>query len=383
MLRPIIALLAVINIALSGTSFADDAKWAQHASFGLGITKENTTYPVVTFIPTTFLLFNVDKSSKLIEDKKYKRVTTQDGVELYMLLENISSGNIFEKLGKTLVIFNSKKRICRTETGCNRKNVDEVLEIHSGHVFKKSEEGGKIELSGQRHGEKITGVVSKSDLKKWNKQGIVTFADRSRLPRLKITREDGNYFNLKCNKDRKKGDQAVAEMNEADKIINKKLRLASINKENNVTNVIFNRDYGGENRSFKFYTYTVAKKDNQGTYNVEKVYIAQVTYECFTDGTMSERNRILSVILALKGNSEKKITLKPWGTPHNLSQEATNTPHYLYSVNNETQYFDLMSKLSKLFRNRAESGYFLAEFNRSCNSSYRSQEKCNSHQYKN
>ena len=341
----------------------------------------------MTFIPPTFLLFNVDRSNKLIENREYKKVTTQDGVELYILKENVSTNNIFDQLGKISVIFNSKKCICRTETGCTKENVDEVLEIHPGNVFKKSEEGGKIKLSGMRNGEKIAGVVSKSDLEKWNKQGIVTFADRPQ-PRLKITRKDGKYFDLKCDERQEKEKEdsiSMEDWNDVDRDINEKLGLADTTEttENNDNiSLKFKVSYGEKNSSYKFRTYTVEQKDDEGEYNVEKTYIAQVIYECSTTGVVHKTERIRSVALTLKGDSKKDIILEPWGTPKDL-QSLTHTPHYLYSVNDADQYFGLMSKLSKEFGNRAESSYFLAEFNRSCNSSNRDKKKCNTHQYKN
>lgn len=379
----IITLLAVINIALSGTSFAVDTKWAKFQSFGLGIAKENKTYPIVTFIPPLFLLFNVDKSSTTIQNNKYKKVRTQDGVELYMLEGNLSKGGI-NKLGKA-VIFNQGKTICKIETGCNKENIDEVLEIHDGEFFRKSEEGDKIKLRGTRTRtyDEISGVISKNDLEEWNKKGIVTFADKTQ-PRLKFTRKDSKAFNLKCGESRAEGQERSIEMTEADKIINKIFELVYVANDSKDPSVKYQKNYGKEDRSYKFRTYTV--EDNWGG-NLDKVYAAEVIYECTKrkEGVDPPRlKRIVSVTLRdEESNTEEgaSIELEPWGTPENL-KEFTGTPHYLYSVNNDKQYFGLMSVLSKKFKNRAESGYFLAEFNRSCNSSNRTtQSECKDHKY--
>ncbi len=378
----------VLSLVLPSVLFAD-SKWATHPSFGISVHPESGTHPVLTFIPATTLLFDVDRSKHAeYDDEQYTAVTTQDGVRLHILDKYISVKNTSKGLGEFSVIFHSTKRICTTNLGCNANEVNESLEIYPGNIFNKSDMGNdQILLTGQRNGIEISGIISDRKLKKWNREGVVTFADRPQ-PRLSVTRKEGKYFDLECGDSRRIDDgiQPVdgENINEYDKIINGEFKLADI-KRCDITedcqdsfNVGFLTDYGGEDLSYEHRVYII-KEDNPGTdRDAIKTYAAQIIYTCTQTGTIPSLQRISSVVL--KQKDSRPITLESWRTPPNLVK-FTGTPHYLYSVNNRRQYFALMSRLGELFPNRAESGYFLAEFNRSCNSSYRTTESCATHSY--
>ena len=74
-------------------------------SFGLSTGKRFGRHRVVTFIPATFLLFDISSAEIKIGTETYKSVTTQDGVKLLVLTSIISTGN-FEVFGGNDVIFN-------------------------------------------------------------------------------------------------------------------------------------------------------------------------------------------------------------------------------------------------------------------------------------
>ena len=155
------------------------------------------------------------------------------------------------------------------------------------------------------------------------------------------------------------------------------MRIADLQEdsEEEAYRLTFNRSYGEKNRAYQFRVYKIS--DHQ--LNEDKKYVAQIIYKCETMGTVMRMHRILSVTLSNQDGSG--ISLDPIATPEGL-RDWTNTPHYLYSVNNARQYFDLMDRLGELFPNRAEAGYFLSEFNRSCSSRYRSSDHCSRHQYR-
>lgn len=388
MIRLIATALMALGLVLPGVLFAD-SKWATLPSFGISVHPESGTHPVITFIPATTLLFDVDLSKQTkYDDEPYTAVTTQDGVRLYILDKYISDRNTSEGLGNFSVIFHSARRICTTDPGCNTDEVNESLEIHPGNIFNKSAmQNDQISLTGQRNGVEISGIISARKLKKWNREGVVTFTDRPQ-PRLSVTRKQGKYFDLKCGHSKRRDDgiQRVdgEDINEYDRIINDHLELAYIGGNDTTEDrqdgfdVEFRTDYGGGDLSYKHRVYII-KEDNPGTdEDAEKIYAAQIIYVCTRTGTVSSPQRIDSVVLKQKDG--QPVTLKPWGTPPDL-ERFTGTPHYLYSVNSRQQYFSLMSRLGELFPNRAESGYFLAEFNRSCNSSSRTTESCATHSY--
>ena len=371
-----LVLTLAFSFIMSGPVFDQKPRWVVQSSFGLSKVAENGKYRVITFVPTTYLLFSVNDSGRDLGDgQKYSTVITQDGVHLLMLSKRISN-NTTGALGENnSVIFNSELRICES-AGCNKDDDDATLKVRAGELFEKTNGiNGLITLTGKRSGnEVISGVVTTSDLKDWNREGIVTFTDVQH-PRLAVTSEEGKAFNLGCGKDRKENDTVSIGndgISDADRKINDLLKYANVGNKN----MTFLRDYGQGNRSYKFRVYKVTDLRIKKTKN----YIAAIEYECEVLGDGSDRmRRILSV--GLYSQNKGPIDLRPGSTPKEL-QEWTGTPHYLYSINTEKQYFQWMATEGKKFPNRAEAGYFLAEFNRSCNSKHRNKRICNEHEYR-
>ena len=345
MIRLTASVLIAIGLVLPGVLFAD-SKWATCPSFGISIDPEGRRYPVLTFIPAGTLLFDADRSECIGQSKEpyidkttrvctdkitqvYTAVTTPDGVRLCILDEYISDKN----------------------------------------------------------------TIPAEKFKKWNKDKVDTFTDRLQ-PELSVVRKKGRYFDLECGVSRQGGDgiqRVYGGINEYDKIINDHFKLAYIRKDGTTENgqPIFNvglrEDYGEDNRSYEYRVYKI-KENNPGTdEDTEKIYAAQIIYECTKTGRAVKLRQISSVVLKQQEDEQKdtwQATLHPWGTPPDL-EEFTGTPRYLYSVNNRQQYFALMSRLERHFPNKAESGYFLAEFNRSCRYSERERKtrSCVTHSY--
>lgn len=343
MTRLTLTVLIALGLVLPGILFAD-SKWAACPSFGISIDLENRKYPVLTFIPAGTLLFDVDRSAcsgqteEPYTDKTqactdeitqaYTAITTQDGIRLCILDEYVSDKN----------------------------------------------------------------TIPAEKFEKWNKDGVDTFTDRPR-PELLVIRKKGRYFNLECGDSRRRNDGIqrvyVRNLNKYDEIINDHFGLAHIRKDRTTRNgqprfnVELRDDYGEDNHSYEYRVYKI--KENNPDRDVEKTYAAQIIYECTKTGRAVKLRQISSVVLKQQDDEQKDIwqaTLEPWRTPPDL-EEFTGTPHYLYSVNNRQQYFALMSRLERFFPNKAEAGYFLAEFNRSCWYSERERKtkSCVTHSY--
>ena len=356
------------------------SRYAVTASFGVGMNYEEGKIPVVTYIPATYLLFelNEEEPDIMLSNREYSAVTTQDGVRLFMLHSKISQRTTTE-LGNLSVIFNGTERICE-KTGCNINDDDKVLEIHHGEAFVKSSKNGEITLKGTRlGGEIISGVISRTKLAEWNLKGIVTLTEQAQ-PRLSVTRGEGNYFNLGCSKKRGAGNAiktATKKINEFDITINNRYEIATVvhKRKEDLYEVTYNNPMGRDNVAYNYRVYKV--KDRH--LNIDRTFVAQIVYDCGIYGADEFMNRIIKVTLrTLEG---ERIVLDPHNTPKNL-KEWTGTPHYLYSVNTSEQYFHLMAKLGNKFNNRAEAGYFLSEFNRSCFSDFRKKDECSNHHYR-
>ena len=372
--------VATQTVADTDTVATQGARYAIYQSYGLGTEYESKKLPVVTYIPATFLLFNVNEEepdAKFIStpNKTYSAVTTQDGVRLYMLADQISQQTVTDVFGSVTVIFNGKQDI-RKCIQCDINDDDDVLEIAPGNAFTKSDMNGMIRLKGKRNLADIEGVISKAKLDKLNREGIVTFADQKQ-PRLDVTRREGSFFNRDCGKVRKVNNSVSAPKNkisDSDIIINNVYDIAALVYGQEKYSVTFKHSYGEKNTAFKFRVYNVVYHHE----NTERIYVAQIKYRCEFVGVHESMKQIINVILLPQEG--KPIDLEPYDTPDDLMQK-TGTPHYLYSVNSAKQYFALMAKLGDKFPNRAEAGYFLSEFNRSCSSKYRSEDVCRRHSY--
>lgn len=346
MIRSTVTVLTALGLVLPGVLFAD-SKWAACPSFGISIDPENSRYPVLTFIPAGTLLFDTDRS---------------------------------ECSGQTEEPYTDKTRSC----------TDEITHAYTAVT---TQDGVRLCILDEYVFDKNT--IPAEKLNNWNKDGVDVFTDRPQ-PELSVIRKKGNYFNLECGESRRRNDgiQRVygENINKYDKIINDHFGLADIKKDGTTGNdqprfnVEFREDYGEDNRSYEYRVYKVKENNSDTDRDVEKTYATQIIYKCTRTGRAVTLRQIYSVVLKQQDDEQKDIwqaTLDPWYTPPDL-EEFTGTPHYLYSVNNRQQYFALMSRLERFFPNKAESGYFLAEFNRSCRYSERDRKtrSCVTHSYK-
>ncbi|MBE4204034.1 hypothetical protein HJ090_18425 [Vibrio parahaemolyticus] len=92
MKQEIYVLVLMVTISLiSAPVFADGSEEAYVTlveSFGVATEKEGAKYRTVTFIPRTFLLFDIDKEEPDFKvGKQYLAATTQDGVRVFCLKE--------------------------------------------------------------------------------------------------------------------------------------------------------------------------------------------------------------------------------------------------------------------------------------------------------
>ena len=348
-------------------------KIVNRENYGVGIEKENGFYPVITFIPRTFLLFDIDfkePDSKL--GKKYLAATTQDGVRLYMLENAVSKSNFAQLFGpRHEIIFNTDYRVCLNPIG-DLENDDDVLRIRSGEVFTAVEIGyGQIiQLTGNRgtksNPDPFSGYISKAKLEQLNKKAIVTYASLPH-PRYRVIKRKSLNLNTQCGKKIELNQEIPLDtIADVDRLIIDSLNLAHIRKNDDGLFIIkFEKEYGGEGKEIEYRVYEAF--DQREKPERKETYIAQITYLC-KDEVIDIRDRIEKVVLIMK-ETLQPIVLDTCSTPKDLSKH-TQAP-YLFSINNETHYFQIMDYLGRKFSNRAIAGYFLAEFNRSCKGSVR------------
>lgn len=374
-------LMLVISICIFPWSNAlsdgtDEAYVTLVETFGISTEKEEGKYRTITFIPRTFLLFDIDKKEPDLKvGTKYLAATTQDGIRVFILEKAVSNGPFKTVFGDQDVIFNKSHRVC-FESSCNQEDDDQLLQINAGEVFKTEEkviDGSVVyKLIGNRGNRnivnEITGYISKEELDKLNLKSVVTYATL-RHPRYGVTSTEATEINTSCGdvieKDRTKSLNSISK---ADQELIVAFNIAHIGNNNIIK---FTKGYGGAGQEIVYRLYNVV--DRRMEPNIETTYAAQIIFSCDEQGIFQKRKFIESVSILNRRTGEAQI-FKPDGTPNNLI-EVTGAP-YLYSVNNSRQYFSLMEKLSDKFESRALAGYFLAGFNRSCRGTDRRSEAC-------
>lgn len=356
---------------------ADEAYVTLVETFGISTKKEEGKYRTITFIPRTFLLFDIDKEEPDQKvGKKYLAATTQDGIRVFILEKAVSNGPFKTVFGDQDVIFNKSHRVC-FESSCNQDDDDQLLQINAGEVFKTEEkiiDGSVVyKLIGNRGNRslvnEITGYISKDELDKLNHKSVVTYATL-RHPRYALTSTEATAINTSCGEVIKTDEtKSLSTISKTDQELIAAFNIAHIGGDSNI--IQFTRDYGGPSREIVYKLYNVV--DRRVEPQIETTYAAQIVYNCDEKDIFRKRMFIESVSILNRRTSEAQ-TFKPDGTPNDLI-ELTGAP-YLYSVNNSRQYFLLMDKLSDKFESRAFAGYFLAGFNRSCRGTDRRSEAC-------
>lgn len=375
------SLIAFFNPEHADAQLAE-ARWAVEESFALGTVRGELGYPIVTFIPRTFLLFDIDnREPDLKVGTEFAAVTTQDGRRVYVLENTISKLNVRKGLGTPAIIFNAGQKICR-EIQCDSEDDNQLLQIDPGEVFETSEVlPDVLKLKGIRNKEEIVGYVGRAKLDDLNKSAIITRATL-RHPRLTVKRTIARLVATQCGEQLSAGIKiinttdvnGVDQFTGADKVVFDMLDIGNVRKVGKEYRISYKKTFGNPNQEYEFRVYKIV--DHQDN-DRKTVYVTQIVYNCEVSGTVSKRKSIISVEMLSK--TEDNITLDMKTTPQDLKKYIGHP--YLYSVNTSSQYFDWMLNIGSKFANRALAGYFLSEFNRSCKSHHRRKNYCSSHVY--
>lgn len=376
-----------LSIFISELAFGnelDNTKVTKMETYGLHTEIEDGRYRVKTFVPRSFLLFNIDPNEPTLKGlgKKYVAATTQDGARIFIRKDTISTYSYKDLYGAQDTIFNKAYIIC-LEMQCDLNNDEEVLKVDAGEVFKitkiEQEDSEVIKLIGNRgnaqHEDLVEGYISGKKLDTLNLQGITTFATLKH-PRYKFKTIESTELRTSCGDMIEKGKKIPIEsLSDTDKRIIDAFSLAI--KPPNEKILIFQKSFGGENKEIVYKEYEVTDQRSE-TYT-KFFYVAQVIFRCNQQSILDKRIFIESVTMVrLDTNYSHELT--PLGTPDNLYQYI-GAP-YMYSVNSSRHYFSLINKLSEQFGDRALAGFFFSEFNGSCKSQYRiAQDECQHNLY--
>ncbi|ADZ92016.1 hypothetical protein [Marinomonas mediterranea] len=374
----LMAALSLFSVSVLANG-ADNAHVTLVETFGLATKKEGDKYRIITFIPRTFLLFDIDKEEPDLKvGKQYLAATTQDGVRVFLLERAVSKGPFKTVFGDQDIIFNKSHSVCFS-IQCDQQDDDQLLKINAGEVFKAEElniAGTEVyRLVGNRGNrnsvDEVTGYISKDQLEKLNHKSVVTYATL-RHPRYGLTSSEAKAINTSCGQKIERDERKnFGTLSEADKALISAFGVAAIGGGGNLQ---FKRSYGGESKEVVYKVYDVV--DRRIEPNIQTTYAAQIVYRCDESDIFAKRTFIESLAI-INTTTNSTHTFKPEGTPENLL-EYTGAP-YMYSVNNSRHYFQIMDKLSEQFESRALAGYFLAGFNRSCKGKYRKREESCQH----
>jgi hypothetical protein len=420
----LVLLLSFGLVVQSTTAYTQvsNALFVKDGGFALALKPMGDKYPIIAFLPTGFLLFEPDSKQIIVGNDYYRQVTTQDGVRLYALQNKISKESFSKTFGTSGIIFNSQYKICQSP-GCDRKNDNSTTSINPGNVFVVEDlptNQDFFQLKGKilTPREEVVGVISKSDLVDLNKKGIVTRSDQEH-PRYHITPHENFIADTQCG-DVKKSSDPLSPSDDNEKhpkniLIPAVFSLGTVsNNKGNLWDIKVKKTYGEKDKSFKHYLYEIYdRKEKKGF-----LIAAQATFACSWNVSKEELNFIENVNLIkiqtedADGNSqttlfysypfssfkddgkiiesitipvdlkkEPPITyeLSAWDTPKNLQKNVSGP--YMWSVNTQEQYFQLMDRLGKMFDDRSLAGFFLAVFNKSCKAIDRTNLACNGHSY--
>ena len=107
-------LLVVFSWLTLSWADIEKARFVTDGTFALHVNPVGRKYPIITYVPTGFLLFDVDPSKQtVIAGETFRQATTQDGVRVYIPSNRISEASFSEVFGKAVAIFNSRYLICR------------------------------------------------------------------------------------------------------------------------------------------------------------------------------------------------------------------------------------------------------------------------------
>jgi hypothetical protein len=376
------------------TYIVKDGDW------GLALSKVSNKWPVMTFVPTGFLLFNIDSKEIAVTGESYVPATTQDGVRLYFPKVKIIDKEIF---GSIKLMFHSRQQVCE-KWGCNKVEGGTLtVEAGRGMTYKDDQSEYYSLLSDISGKSQPWGVVDKEELDRLIAKGVVTKLDQN-YPRYLIERIDTSLPDINCldPPNRQKDNIKKELITEESKIVLRLFNIGHVDDSSNSRTLIY-RVTQEQNTAYKHYFYRLFDSwDKKSSF-----FVARVKYSCSAEGdrTFIPQVRLIQMQHGGDGNFENKyefelpsgtsrvvkykeepgqnaIVLESMKTPKNLMNDVLGSEPYMWSVNTTEQYFDLMQILSDKFSDRTLAGYFLAEFNRSCIKKDRSQSnKCREHRY--
>tara|TARA_R110002073_G_scaffold87651_1_gene208118 strand:- start:586 stop:1752 length:1167 start_codon:yes stop_codon:yes gene_type:complete len=363
---------------------ANEARVTLSGSFALSSIPIDGRYPVVTYLPITFLLFDVDENStRNILSGNYFAATTQDGVRLLVRKNVISPGSFPTIFGDQGIIFNSPYQVCLT-ANCDKQDDDELLRIRAGAVFSSNAvsvgDNTVMELVGNQGNrldyQYISGYISQTELEGLNKRSVVTFATLTH-PQYSVVESDSFAFNTTCGEGVvANSERDIVDYLDADIAVVSAFDLGQYVRQN--SKFKFSKSYGDVSKEVVYKLYTVT--DRRSSPAQTDQYAAQIVYRCNQANIL--RPRIFIESVSMKNiQTDESFFFTPEGTPDNLFQ-FTGAP-YLYSINSSEQYFLLMDILSRKISSRALAGYFISAFNRTCRGRDRNKAECQHDSYNN
>ena len=406
-------LLVVFSWLTLSWADIEKARFVTDGTFALHVNPVGRKYPIITYVPTGFLLFDVDPSKQtVIAGETFRQAATQDGVRVYIPSNRISEASFSEVFGKAVAIFNSRYRICR-EAGCDIRNDYATRPINAGAAVVVKEDPNNpnynVIVGRVYNKDQVLGRVNKNKMNELNSQGIITWANQ-RHPRYNVNVRDTPLADTNCDK-LKEGSipiaQGLATMD--DEIVLNAFRLGQISKLGQGTKLNIAHEYGGKSNAYKHRLYRVYDNRKDSAFLIA----AQIRYACVWDAAIEVLSFIEGVnLVEIRGENLSAETttyevdlggglrrtihinlkraqpityqLKPGDTPKDLRSRVFGPYTYMWSVNTTEQYFELMEHLGEIFEDRALAGYFLSEFNRSCAEIKRTTEgDCKDHSYRN
>lgn len=363
------------------------------------------TYPIATYVPSMMLLFDVDPDEpRAGHFENYAGVTTQDGARIWVVAEGedriLSRGTLEQARAirndtlKEVVVFHDRTKLCLKKL-CDLEGEQSLLyTVNPGALgaISKTEDSDLLKIEFQEI-ELITTYSTLSNLQNLKKDGLATSL-RERFPRYAVDIYDSSLFRTACTKTETLTlditDQSENVDLEKEQTIARLFKLGTIQMDQN--RVISLRDIGHEEEAWQFrlYSFSEPRQDaDSATASPfsEGLFGALIIYQCQPNG-LDYRNVLIKSVELKTNPDNESVILNSFGTPDTLRGTSEHSidyikDPYLWSVNSDKQYFALLRRLSNQYfdGNRARSGYFLTQFNRSCTSEHRRSPDCTSHRY--
>lgn len=367
-------------------------KFTKYGVFAQNTEAENGKYKTITYLPPSTLLFDV----KLLGNENGNEIyaaTTQDGVKVrinndaHKFDKTISKYDLVGENGIFLdpkadiyVIFDKNFELCLRK-GCVRG--EKVGSRNSFFIINnKKSDRSVVVLEAYINGkEKKTYFIDKDKFVALQENGNALRFNRNdennlyQYPHYKVVEYERKEFVKECSERVKEKEKLV--VSDLERLLITEFRLGGTSKDGSGISI-------GSAEEKKYHLeYKVYEFIDMRNKDLSLPYGAKITYSCSEHG----KQRLIEKVQLIKlssGESDKpgkeEIDLRPWmkgevGIRERLFDKI-KVP-FLWSVNDKQKHhFVLMGILSDKFENRSIAAYFLAEFNRSCQSRIRKSKKC-------